>query len=90
MNDAEQFASVEASRVILATVAMRLRAVSRMRPVATDEHADLQTALADLVSLYICDPDSVGNNEEAARIFNRILTLSDAVNLGAHAPPTLH
>ncbi|WP_407519063.1 hypothetical protein [Methylobacterium oryzisoli] len=90
MNNAEQFASREASRVILTAVAKRLRVARRQRPMATDERAVLQTALADLVSLYICEPATVGNNEEAAWIFKRILTLSGAVNLDVNVPPTLH
>ncbi|WP_407528385.1 hypothetical protein [Methylobacterium oryzisoli] len=90
MNDDETRAAAEACQDILTKVAETLRAARRLRPALTveqGERAALQVALDDLVSLYICDPASIGGKEGAAWILNRILTELDT--LGERDDPIL-
>ncbi|WP_407523670.1 hypothetical protein [Methylobacterium oryzisoli] len=94
MDDAEKLAATEAYQVILTKAAETLRAARRTRPVLTveqGERAALQVALAELVSLYICDPAAIGGNDGAAWILNRILaTLGSASERQGLREPTLH
>ncbi|MBY0296415.1 MAG: hypothetical protein K2X71_10295 [Methylobacterium sp.] len=76
MHDARKFGTTQACHDILAEAAEILRSSRRSDPIVTVEQGlrlALETMLADLVSLYICDPASIGDDEEAARILNRIL-----------------
>lgn len=76
MDDAQKRATTEACQDILAKAIELLRSDRRMDPLVTAEQGlrlALETMLADLVSLYICDPTSIGDDEEAARVLNRVL-----------------
>lgn len=93
MDDAKKLATTQACQDILTKAAETLRSERRLDPTVTAEQglrSVLQAMLADLVSLYICDPTSAGDEEEAARTLNRVLTeLSNLDEKREPVSPTL-
>ncbi|WP_407530251.1 hypothetical protein [Methylobacterium oryzisoli] len=77
MDDAQKLATTQACQDLLEKAAEVLRSDRRSGPVETVEQGlrlVLHAVLADLVSLYVCDPHSVGDDEDAHHLLNRVLT----------------